>query len=160
MALHSRRLNEPCRGQSLVEFSIVTMTFFLMTFAVIDFSWMMFNQLSMQDAVREAGRYAVTGNHLKDPKKGTTLSRVESINLILQQSATGAKLTRVDVSSTSGTKTTTNSAGGPGDTVNIKVTCSVPLLTVALGRLVGSDKAFHFVVSSTFKNEPFSPSQS
>ena len=59
-----------CGGQTLVEIALVSMTFFLASFALIDFSWLMFNQMNMQDAVREAGRYAATGNSSGGPYPG------------------------------------------------------------------------------------------
>jgi Flp pilus assembly protein TadG len=140
--------NESCRGQALPEFALVAMTFFLLAFAVIDFSWLMFNQMNMQDAVREAGRYASTGNYVPS----TTPSRIASITQVLNQSAAGTNIENVVISSASGG---VGSAGGPGDTVTITATCDVPLLTPVIGQFFGSSSQFQFTVSSTFKNEPF-----
>ncbi|PSH02805.1 MAG: hypothetical protein CXZ00_15520 [Acidobacteria bacterium] len=150
--------NEFCRGQTLVEFVLVAMIFFFLSFAVIDFSWLLFNQMNLQDAVREAGRYAATGNHLPDPKKpGATLSRAASITQVLAQTAgNAAYIQLVTIKSISGG---VGSAGGPGDTVTITAVCGVPSLTTSIGKFFGSDNKFHFTVSSSFKNEPFSPTQ-
>src|ERR1039457_141170 len=73
-----RKGNQSCRGQALLEIALVLWTFFVLAFALIDFSWLMFSQMNMQDAVREAGRYASTGNHLPGPG-GTTDTRIQSI---------------------------------------------------------------------------------
>ena len=54
--------NQSSRGQALIEFSLVALTFFILVFALIDFSWLFFNQMMMQNAVREAARYASTGD--------------------------------------------------------------------------------------------------
>jgi Flp pilus assembly protein TadG len=150
--------NESCRGQTLPEFAMVAMTFFLLTFAVVDFSWMMFTQMNVQDAVREAGRYASTGNHLPSSNPttpGATLSRVASITQIVSQSAAGANCTP-SVSSVSGG---VGSAGAPGDVVTITAVCNIPLISGIAGGLAGNSNLFHFTVSSTFKNEPFPAAQ-
>lgn len=148
--------NASCQGQTLMEVALVLMTFFLLTFALMDFSWLMFNQMNMQDAVREAGRYAATGNHLTNPSGGT-FSRITSITDVLDSQATNASyITSVTISSVAGG---VGSAGGPNDTVTIKATCAIPLLTTSIGKFFGSDNKYHFTVRATFKNEPFPPSQ-
>jgi len=148
--------SKSCRGQSLIEFALASMTFFLLAFALIDFSWLMFNQMSMQDAVREAGRYAAAGTHLPDPTTpGVTLSRNASITKILNQSAAGTNCAPVISSASGGV----GSAGGPSDTVTITANCAVPTLTTTIGGVFGTDNKYHFTVRSTFKNEPFSPMQ-
>src|SRR5664279_4517955 len=77
------------RGQSLVEFALVAPLFFLLVFAITDFGRLFFTQSTLQFALREAGRYAVTGQHMAnpDPKVGGNLSRVASIRAIAQQNA-------------------------------------------------------------------------
>lgn len=147
---------ESCRGQSLIEFALVSMTFFLLVFALIDFSWLMFSQMNMQDAVREAARYAAAGTHLPDPNTpGVTLSRTTSITQILNQAAAGANCSPVISSASGGV----GSAGGPSDIVTITANCAVPTLTTTIGGIFGTDNKYHFTVRSTFKNEPFSATQ-
>jgi Flp pilus assembly protein TadG len=151
------RRNYSCRGQSVVEFAMVVIPFFILVFAVIDFSWTMFNQMNIQDAVREAGRYAATGNHLAGPN-GTTLSRTASIIQTLDSLAytSGVSIQNVSISSAVGGA---GSAGGPGDTVTISATCAVPTLTMVIGKMFAADSRYHFTATTSFKNEPFLPSQ-
>jgi Flp pilus assembly protein TadG len=133
------------------------MFFFFLAFAVVDFSWLMFSQMSMQDAVREAGRYASTGNHLPNSSvPGSNLSRDASIVQILNQGANGTIINSVVIKSATGG---VGSAGGPGDTVTITANCSVQLMTTLIGSLFGTANQYPFRVSSTFKNEPFPASQ-
>lgn len=147
---------QSCRGQSLIEFALVSMTFFLLAFALIDFSWLMFNQMNMQDAVREAARYAAAGAHLPNPNSpGVTLSRTASITQILNNSAAGTNCTPVISSAAGGV----GSAGGPSDLVTISANCAIPTLTNTIGAIFGANGTYNFTVSSTFKNEPFPPSQ-
>lgn len=149
-----------CKGQTLIEVALVLMTFFVLAFALIDFSWLMFSLMNIQDAVREAGRYASTGNLIAGPN-GSNLSRIASITQILDDAAVGGNITNctVAVSSVSATTgaTTNNSAGGPNDTVTVTATCAIPLLTPGIGKWFPVGNAFKFSASSTFVNEPFSP---
>lgn len=156
--------NQSCRGQALVEFTLVAMFFFLLAFAAMDFCWLLFNQMNMQDAVREAARYASTGNHVTDPS-GSTLSRDQSITTILTQSAAsaGTNIQNISISNSgSGAVCSSSSgiaagcAGQPGDVVTIQATCHVPLLTTALAGFFSGNQ-FDFTVRASFKNEPFPP---
>ena len=56
------------RGSSTVEFAIVGSLFFLLMFMVMDFAAYSFIKLTMQHAVREGARYAVTGQVDLDPQ--------------------------------------------------------------------------------------------
>src|SRR5690606_11875965 len=49
------------RGVAAVEFGLVALFFFTVLFAIIDWSYLFFANLSMQHAVREGARYAVVG---------------------------------------------------------------------------------------------------
>ena len=52
------------KGQSSVEFAGVSLLFFALMFAVMDYSWIFFAQMNIQQAVDDGGRFASTGNHL------------------------------------------------------------------------------------------------
>ena len=144
------------KGQTLVEFALVAMVFFSLAFVLIDYSWLMFGQMNMQDAVREAGRFASTGNHNPNPAGGT-YSRLTSINQVLDSYALPGiiKNCTISISSAAGGA---GSAGGPGDTVTVKATCAIPPLTPGLQYFPPNFK-FNFVASSSFVNEPFPPSE-
>ena len=145
------------RGQTFLEFAIVAPLFFGLIFALFDFGRLFFVQMNLEQAVFEAGRYASTGNHMADPNNpGQNLSRVNSIIATAQAAADGlgANLQSIQVSSVNGGS---GSAGGPGDTVTVSVTASLPLMTPLMGKFFPGG-AFVFTSSSTFKNEPFSPS--
>src|ERR1035441_8815866 len=106
-------------GQSLVEFALVAPLFFLLVFGITDFGRLFFTQETLQFALREAGRYAVTGQHMAnpDPKVGGNLSRVASIKAIAQQNAIGIDVSKIVVSSGG----VSDFAGGPGDTVVVSL---------------------------------------
>ena len=143
------------RGQTMVEFILVAPLYFLLTFAVIDFGRMFFVQMNLQQTVQEAARFASTGNHLADPKNpGQSLSRINSIIAQAQQSAAGADISNIQISSLKGGA---GSAGGPGDTVTVSLTSNLKLVTPMVASFFPSG-AYTFTSSATFKNEPFSPS--
>lgn len=141
-------------GTSLLEFALVLPMFLLLLLAVADFARLFYVEMTLQNAVREAGRYAITGNHRPDPKrKGQNLSRVASITQIAQQEAMGLDTSNLQIISVNGG---TGSAGGPGDTVTISLTTNLKLLTPFVARFF-KNGAYTFTVSVSFKNEPFPP---
>lgn len=65
------------KGQAMVEFALILPIFLLILCAIIDFGWLFFNQLSLDNACREGARYAavcseeelcvqMTENHVKN----------------------------------------------------------------------------------------------
>lgn len=141
-------------GQSLVETAITFTIFMLLVFGVLDFARLFYVQMTMQHALRVAGRYAATGNHLTD-SQGSTMSRANSILQVAQNAAMGLPLTAIQFTSQS---LGSGSAGGPCDTVTLAFGCNVQLLTPMIS-LFFSNGVYRFNVSSTYRNEPFPPAQ-
>jgi Flp pilus assembly protein TadG len=151
-----RRLHSCVRGNTLTEFALVVPLFFLLMFAICDFGRLFFVETTLQNAVRQAGRYAVTGNHQPDPKHpGQNLSRVNSIVAVAQSAAIGMDISNIKVSSTVGGS---GSAGGPGDTVTVSLTSNIRLIT-PLVSIFFNNGIYTFTVSVTMKNEPFPPGE-
>jgi len=148
------------RGQTLLEFALVVPIFFMLVCAVVDFGHVFYLQMTLQNAVQQAGRFAITGNHLADPKKpGTNLSRVNSIIATAQQAAPGLSFSNISISSKNAKGTVTNnSAGNPGDMVTVSLTTTAPLVTPMIARFFPGG-GYTFTVSVTFMNEPFPPGQ-
>lgn len=147
-----------CRnGQSLVEFAMVAPLFFLLVFGITDFGRLFYTQETLQFAMREAGRFAVTGRKLT--VGNTTYARVESIKRVAQQAAVGLipDTSAISVSSVQGGLL--HPAGGPRQTVVISLTTTLKFITPMIGKFFGSGQSYTFTVSTTFMNEPFDPSQ-
>src|ERR1700744_4550566 len=73
-------------GNAVTELAVVMPLFLLLMCGVIDLSRIFYAQTTLQNAVRQGGRYPMTGNHQPDPvHQGQTLSRVNSIIAIAQQ---------------------------------------------------------------------------
>jgi Flp pilus assembly protein TadG len=148
------------RGQQLVEFAFVAPILFLMIFGIIDFGRLFFTQMTLQNALRQAGRFAVTGNKLPDPSNpANMLSRVDSIIATARSAATGLEISNIQISSAQGGTTGAGRAGGPGDMITISLAYDLPLITPLIGKFFGFDNTYHFTVRTTFRNEPFPPNQ-
>src|SRR5271165_6123926 len=153
-ATAERRKAASARGSSIIEFAVVVPAFFLLLFALLDFSRLFYVQLTLQNAVRQAGRYAITGNHIADPNHpGQNLSRVNFIIQVAQNAAQGLDVSAIQVSSLNGGQ---GSAGGPGDTVTISLTTKLKLMTGLVAQFFKHD-TYTFTVSVSFKNESFPP---
>ena len=55
--LNEKRKDE--EGQSMVEFALILPIFLLILCGIIDFGWMFYNQLALNNICREGARYAV-----------------------------------------------------------------------------------------------------
>src|SRR6266404_414625 len=111
-----------CRGQSMVEFALVAPMFLLLVFGILDFGRLFFTQETLQYALREAGRLAVTGQH-----SGT--NRVAAIIQAAQRAAPGLDISNIQITSGG----VTNYAGGPRETVVISLSTGLRLITPMIG---------------------------
>lgn len=145
------------RGASAVEFALVAPIFFLLLFSVVDFGAMMWANLTMQHAVREGARYAVTGQSGLDAQG----SRYNAVLDKIRQSSLGVyAMSNAKVATwVNGTSQPANGAGmfgSAGDIVVIQVTCDWPLLTPVVAAFYKSTGGkYHFSVAATMRNEAF-----
>jgi len=148
-----RRNSKGKRGEGLVEFAIVLPLFFLLMFGILDMGHLYFVQVTLENAVRQAGRYAVTGQSMPG------MSRVASIRATAQNAAPGLDLTKIIISSSGGSSTggvgNANSGGLPGDDVTISLTTHLTLFTNLMGHYYGKNQVDTFSESVTFRNERF-----
>lgn len=54
-----RKKNRREDGQAMVEFALILPIFLLILCGILDFGWLFYNQLSLNNACREGARYAV-----------------------------------------------------------------------------------------------------
>ncbi|CAG9179318.1 hypothetical protein LMG32289_04326 [Cupriavidus pampae] len=147
------------RGASAVEFALVAPLFFLMLFSIIDFSAMMWANLTMQHAVREGARYAITGQNALDPNTSAP-QRYRAVLEKIQESSLGVfDMSNAQVSTrVNGTSQASGAGmfGGAGDIVIIEVTCNWPLLTPVVAAFYSSTGGkYRFRVAATMRNEAF-----
>jgi Flp pilus assembly protein TadG len=143
--------------------AIIAPLFFLLMFGILDFGRLFFTQLTLQHAMREAGRFGVTGRKLDDPQNPSSqLSRVASIKYKVQQVSAGLAINpqQIRILPVGSASDAPDSAGGPGQTFTISLTYNLQLITPMIGSFFGPDGIYTFTVRTTFRNEPFDPSQS
>lgn len=142
------------QGASMVEFAIILPLLLLLLLAIIEFGALFWVKLTMQHAVREGARYAITGRVDLDPDPDEHLrpravaEKIKLSSLGLYDSVvTGMTVTDPDGNELGG-------FGGPGETVVIKLQCSWPLLTPLVRPFFG-EGTYNFTVSSAMRNENF-----
>jgi len=152
-------------GQTLAEFALVGSLLILFLFSILDFGFLFYSQLTLQNAVRQAGRYTITGNCGADGSGGANcfvLGPADRLHMILQTVSDysfGLSPT-VTVACIQGNcpgyagGLGNNNAGGPGDTVRISAQYTYQPLILTRFFTGGS---YTFTVSATFRNESFSP---
>jgi Flp pilus assembly protein TadG len=147
----------------MVEMAFAASVFLSLLMATIDFGWMFSNKLTLQNAVRQAGRYAITGQCIES-NGACSLSRYNSILNTLENYSLGLINSNnagsdVTISCTNQGGGCPNGAGGPGDIVTITVTYPYSFVTPFLAPLF-PNHSYTIKVSAAFTNEPFPPGQS
>ncbi len=139
------------RGEGLVEFALVLPMFLLLMFALIDFGRWYWIKETLENAVRQAGRYAITG------QSSNGYTRVESITMVAQGAAAGLENLTITVSSSSDSLAswTSGSAGGPGDFVKIDIQAPLGFFTPGIARYFGPTGSNTVDDSVAFRNENF-----
>jgi Flp pilus assembly protein TadG len=165
------------RGQTAVEFAIVSALFFFILLAVIDYGWLMFAEMNIQQAVDDGGRYASTGQESGSGDRITSIIStiqneisVPNVNVAssisICSSPPGTQGTACSCSSSADLcynsttdKGNASAAGGPQSVVTITLTTPLSLLAPLsfFGQFFPSS-GYNFTSSATFTNEPFSPS--
>ena len=148
------------RGQANLEFALTFPLFALLSLAVVEFSHLFYAELTLQQALREAGRYMVTGQTGKDIN-GNDMPRPEAIDAVFKKWLIGTGTGLQSLALTCGGSVCNPPGGGPGDKVTLTATFCKPLFTVLFARLFPGGGGcppgnFSFTLSTTWKNEPFS----
>ncbi|MCC7600353.1 pilus assembly protein [Janthinobacterium sp. FW305-129] len=141
-------------GATLVEFAIIAPVFLLLLIGMIELSMAYFANLTMQHAVREGARYAVTGNKDLDPASSNQ-QRYQAVIQKMKASSMGIydKVNPViTVNGTSGTST--GMFGNSGDIVVISVAYNWKFATPLMAAFYKDGKS-PYVVAATMRNESF-----
>lgn len=151
------------KGQTLIEFALVAPLFFILLFAIVDLGWMFYVNLTMQHAVREGTRYAVTGrSDLGRDRRAALIQKIrEASDGLYDKNLHDPKEPRIAVLPPGevgfDNYTGTATAGDPGaknDIIVVSLTYTCPLLTPVLKPFFDA-AGYTFTVRSTMTNEPF-----
>ena len=163
------------KGAAIVEFAIVGAMFLLLLLGIVEFGILFWVDLTMQHAVREGGRYAITGQSNLDPNQSSP-QRYRAIIQEMRIASVGifdsvASSMTITVTDSSGIPTTTTYSdpstytagmfGGPGDVVALQLNCVWPVMTPlnGLSLMLGTRPymsgvgQYTFSVAATMRNE-------
>ena len=144
-------------GQAVVELTLGFLLFFSIFMATVEFSHLLYTKVTLQHALRTAGRYMVTGQTAKDGN-GNSLARSDTIHNVFCANviATGLKCPSLgpNFSFVCVGAPCSEAAGGPEQTVMATVTLVKPAMTPFFSQFFPSG-GVRFQVTSTWRNEPF-----
>ncbi len=144
------------KGATVVEFALIVPLLLILLMAIIELGALFWVNMTMQHAVREGARYAITGRIDLDPnpnpadrlRPAAVAEKIKLSSLGLYDSV----VTDLIVTDPDGNVLT--GFGGPGETLVINLHCSWPLLTPLI-RPFFDGGSYNFQVSSTMRNENF-----
>jgi hypothetical protein len=135
-------------GSTLVEFSLLAPIVIFVFLGILEFGRFYYSRLTLQHAVREAARFAVTGNSMEDPDTGDSMSRAESIRQVILDKAATLHLDVEDVT------IDPPDGGGPSQVVRVTGDFQYDFVTPGIAQMFPGG-VYDFSVSTSMKNEPF-----
>ena len=151
----------------MVEFALVAPLLFFLIFVIIELGILFWVNLTMQYAVREGARYAITGQSNLDP---ATVNQQRYLAVIqkIKDSSMGMYTKVNPTISVNGTSMApaaygNTMFGAPGDIVVLKLDCTWPVVTPAWRLMAllnpGAQSSpagqYAFSVAATMRNEAF-----
>lgn len=132
----------------MIELAVVLPLLLFIMMGIFDFSRFYYTRITMQHAVREAVRFAITGNTTNDPQTGNPRTRVESIRAKIVDNAIRLDIdvNAIDINPADG--------GGPGQVVTVRTDFTYQFGTPLIKPLFPGG-VYPFTVASSMKNEPF-----
>lgn len=159
-----KRLRDREQGATIIEFALTAIFFFFIVFAIFEFSLLYWVNLTMQHAVREGARYAVTGRKDLDPGDPDDptyqLQRYKAVIQQIKNQSMGLYNKVHPTIVVNGVEYgdpenyPAGMFGNPGEVIVLQLNCSWPLLTPMFQPyLNGGD--YRFSVAATMRNEGF-----
>jgi len=156
-ALMRKRTRNKERGASVVEFAIVAPILIFLLAAIVDICTLFWVNLTMQYAVREGARYAVTGrtdldsNPSNDKRYHAVVEEIKKNSMGLFDTVE-PRINNINY----GDPNAYNDGmfGKAGEIFVLRIDCSWPLMTPIL-RPFFTDGKYQFSVAATMRNEAF-----
>ncbi|MCM3880164.1 MAG: pilus assembly protein [Vicinamibacterales bacterium] len=154
--LHTLKGLADTTGSNLIEGAILTPLLFMMTFGVVDFGYLLYTFVALENGVSQATRYAITGQAMDDPNNpGQKLGREASIKTAMRNATPKLVLPDADFvfeHLSPGAGSWTGGAGGPADVGKVTVTYAWKPLTPILKPFLTNGQ-MTVRVDSAMKNE-------
>lgn len=145
------------KGQSTVEFALTAGILLFLLIVLVDFSVMLYVNLTMQRAGRQATRSAVTRKGGGDPRGGLIGEIAENSNGLYDKNTLPEKEPTVTVVTPLASEPPVGAVvvdtGEPGEQITVSHKYSWPLLTPLL-RSFFPGGAYEFTVCAAMRNEP------
>ena len=151
-------------GVAALEFALIAPVLFFLLCMALDLGVALWVNLTMQYAVREGARYAVTGQTGLDPNQKSPQRYLAVIQEIREQSMGLYPLVNPSYAITvnsgkaqsyaSDASYTSSMFGNPGDIVVLQINCAWPMITPMI-RSFFPGGFFNFSVAATMRNEGF-----
>jgi len=157
----SGQTNMTQQGSTLVEFAFVTTLLLTMLLTIVDFGQLFYSNLTMQHAVREGTRFAVTGSTSLATTPAAADARCQAAIAKIREQSVGTfdrlstqvafKTVAPDGSIAS---IPAGSCYNAGQIIVVEVSATAPVLTPFL-RPFFNNGNYQFTVATTMKNEAF-----
>jgi len=145
----------------MVEFALITTLFFTVLLAVVDFGQLFYSNLTMQHAVREGTRFAVTGSTSLATSPAAADARCQAAIAKIREQSGGVferMSAQVSFKTVAPNGSITNVPNGScynaSDIIVIEVASTAPVLTPFL-RPFFNNGQYAFTVATTMQNEAF-----
>lgn len=149
------------RGAAMIEFAIVASLLLSLLLAIVDFGQLFWTNLTMQHAVREGARYAVTGQSGLAPLPTSPTARCDAALAKIREQAMGLyeRTSARAVFKTVAPDGTIRTLGagtcyGAGQIIIVQVDAAARVWTPILASLFSGGE-YRFSVATTMKNEAF-----
>ena len=151
------------RGAVVLEFALLAPLYFLLILGIVQFGIMFWVDLTMQYAIREGARFAITGQG-QDPDPSNE-QRYQAIIRTIKENSIGLydRVQPVIATSINGgplqsygdpAQYNPGMFGGPGDIVTLQLNCTWPI-TIPLVFPYFPSGNYDFSVAATMRNEAF-----
>ena len=147
-------------GQAVVEMTLGFLLFFTIFMSIVEFSHLLYAKVTLQHALRSAGRYMVTGQTGKDGN-GNNIPRDQMVHTVFCANVIAAGVVCPSLGAnfkfvclpTPGTACT-QPGGGANQTVMVTVNLSKRALMPFFAQFYPTG-GVPFTLSTTWRNEPF-----
>lgn len=147
------------RGQAAVELTFGFLIFLMLFFGIVEFSHLLYTKVTLQNALRSAGRYMVTGKTGQDAN-GNNIPRDQMIHNVFCSNVIAVGIPCPNIGSNfqftclDNLSTGCPPGGGPDQTVMVTVNLAKPALTPFFSQFF-STGGVPFQLHTTWKNEPY-----
>ena len=147
-------------GQAVVEMTLGFLLFFTILMSIVEFSHLLYAKVTLQHALRSAGRYMVTGQTQKDVN-GNNIPRDQMVHTVFCANVIAAGVQCPNLGPnfefaclpTPGTACS-QPGGGANQTVMVTVKLAKPALMPFFSQFYPTG-GVPFTLSTTWRNEPF-----